>query len=1166
MAEQQEADMVTKSLADLTQIGKITRLVGSKVEAVNTQVEGVRVLEVGDPIYLHDTITTSANTFATITLNDHTIFQLGPESRATLNVYQYDKHAGAGELDANLLEGLFRFISGGIAENKEGQHSILHTPAAKIGVRGSELDISIADSGDTTILHTLGFIDVATDSHAPFSVFHPQTRIHIAMANDHMIETALLSESQFGLFRAWSQPLSPQQFAHASLQEEDSVWVMPEPEPAPMLNYAQLTQDTDMSSVPLALAENVTRRLNSNEVLEPQLRSTQVNHEVVEAIDPEMVAEKTAEKEDKSLYLNHRPVIQLPIQDTPLVQLFEDQSLRLRPADFLSFAHDVDGDALSLSQVSLFGVNGSEPIASLEQAELGDVLITPAPDASGLVYLQYQVSDSQGWQSEVAVVPVLINAVNDPPVVEGALQIDISADQNASISSKQILAQVNDPENHDLSLIAFQDAAYNTYQQGVVNDGSGNQWQILNQEDEILGLMLNPNPYYQGSLFVQALVIDLPNDGTPPAPVLVPIEIRVAASENVQQQLIASDDHYYLQHLSTTFNVVDFLKNDQYDLYNLQGFEIVDVNGGEAIYDSTTQTLLFSASELGLSASIDYQIQDLWGQTATARIQLDWYNQAPVAVDDVLYLPANGESLIPVAQLLANDIDSTQDRLGLAAISDVINGQISPYNATHLLFQPDANFASQGGAFQYQAQDSFLELSQPAQVQLQVLEGSFLNFGQDLSWNQGQTQIALLQGAQVNQHYLNLSDQPVLALTLNDPNAGQLELVPSGDLLLEGKRLFYADTLLAQMAQDHDTGQLLLQFNANISSTHLNQVLDSVYFSPLSTQSQPNVQVHTQLYADLEAWLNQSPALDKGSERLISLSPQPVLADDVVEIAFASPERIALDKLLGNDQGEGLSIKTLSDISPALSLSLEAQHINLFVDNSLIDSQAGEAIGFRYHTEDAYGNLQSAAVTLEANNIQQGDDNDNRLIGDMGVDILKGESGDDYLQGLGGDDSLYGGPGADVLDGGKGYNQLFAGFGDDVIQLHSDKQSAYIDGGAGFDSLQLQGSQLSLDLVANRYLLPDQQLQLYDIERIDLNSGHNQIVLQPEDILDMNQEQQLLIEGLNGSVISVAADWQYLGEIETNDASYDHYSWQNQQDMGEQADLFVQSQLNQFIF
>ena len=165
-----------------TVIGVTTLVVDGPAKANNQGVE--RILKIGDPIYLYDTLLTGSRTYLKVTLKDGTVFQLGPSSRATLDAYEYQSatkvSAASGDFEASIFSGVFRFISGAIGDDHQGQHSRLNTPSATIGIRGSEIDGQILQDGSTVILHTEGLIDI----HPRFNlnvltIFEPGTLIEI---------------------------------------------------------------------------------------------------------------------------------------------------------------------------------------------------------------------------------------------------------------------------------------------------------------------------------------------------------------------------------------------------------------------------------------------------------------------------------------------------------------------------------------------------------------------------------------------------------------------------------------------------------------------------------------------------------------------------------------------------------------------------------------------------------------------------------------------------------------------------------------------------------------------------------------------------------------------------------------------------------------------------
>ncbi|MDD2814742.1 MAG: Ig-like domain-containing protein [Thiotrichaceae bacterium] len=157
----------------LEKIGTVSMLLKEPVEAKGLD-GAVRLLKQGDAVYLHDTITTPVGGYLKIMLHDGTTFQLGPLSRATLDKYSYDPtHANAGgHFETTVAAGVFRFVSGKISGNNQGQHTLIKTPSAVIGIRGSELDIHVNADGSVVVVHSSGFVDVT-------SLFHPEQHLSL---------------------------------------------------------------------------------------------------------------------------------------------------------------------------------------------------------------------------------------------------------------------------------------------------------------------------------------------------------------------------------------------------------------------------------------------------------------------------------------------------------------------------------------------------------------------------------------------------------------------------------------------------------------------------------------------------------------------------------------------------------------------------------------------------------------------------------------------------------------------------------------------------------------------------------------------------------------------------------------------------------------------------
>jgi len=105
------------------------------------------------PLYLHDavysdeTVETVRKGVVKLQFLDETELHIGESSAVTLDRYVFDPSANSGEMAISFGKGVFRFISGQI--NRDDY--TINTPAAAIGIRGTNLGIAVAGNGRTTI-------------------------------------------------------------------------------------------------------------------------------------------------------------------------------------------------------------------------------------------------------------------------------------------------------------------------------------------------------------------------------------------------------------------------------------------------------------------------------------------------------------------------------------------------------------------------------------------------------------------------------------------------------------------------------------------------------------------------------------------------------------------------------------------------------------------------------------------------------------------------------------------------------------------------------------------------------------------------------------------------------------------------------------------------------
>ena len=123
-----------------------------RVEATDGIVEVVRIdgtretLAKGDDIFQGDTLVTGKGAAVGITFVDDTTFSLGAEGRMVIDDMVYDPATQEGQFSANLVQGVFSFVSGKIAKTTPDAMTVT-TPVATIGIRGTKVAGRAAQEG-----------------------------------------------------------------------------------------------------------------------------------------------------------------------------------------------------------------------------------------------------------------------------------------------------------------------------------------------------------------------------------------------------------------------------------------------------------------------------------------------------------------------------------------------------------------------------------------------------------------------------------------------------------------------------------------------------------------------------------------------------------------------------------------------------------------------------------------------------------------------------------------------------------------------------------------------------------------------------------------------------------------------------------------------------------
>lgn len=120
--------------ASPAQIGVAAAVRGS-VQLTRPGVVG-RIVQSGQPVFLGDAITTGPEGTLQILLADETVFTIGPNSAITIDEFIYDPNTNAGKVSASVVKGVFRFVTGKVAQ-REPKAMQVKLPAGLIGIRGT---------------------------------------------------------------------------------------------------------------------------------------------------------------------------------------------------------------------------------------------------------------------------------------------------------------------------------------------------------------------------------------------------------------------------------------------------------------------------------------------------------------------------------------------------------------------------------------------------------------------------------------------------------------------------------------------------------------------------------------------------------------------------------------------------------------------------------------------------------------------------------------------------------------------------------------------------------------------------------------------------------------------------------------------------------------------
>ena len=132
-------------------IGKVETVKGT---VIVKNADGAETpLQSGDPIFQGDELRTGPEGAVGIVFIDDSTFSLAEDARMVIDELVYDPSTQEGSLKANLVQGVFSFISGEIAKT-DPEAMTIATPMATIGIRGTTGAINLPAGEALTVVLT----------------------------------------------------------------------------------------------------------------------------------------------------------------------------------------------------------------------------------------------------------------------------------------------------------------------------------------------------------------------------------------------------------------------------------------------------------------------------------------------------------------------------------------------------------------------------------------------------------------------------------------------------------------------------------------------------------------------------------------------------------------------------------------------------------------------------------------------------------------------------------------------------------------------------------------------------------------------------------------------------------------------------------------------------
>ncbi|BHH85246.1 cadherin-like domain-containing protein [Desulforhopalus sp. 52FAK] len=392
------------------------------------------------------------------------------------------------------------------------------------------------------------------------------------------------------------------------------------------------------------------------------------------------------------------------VEDIDLGATAEDSSLVFSAKDLLANASDVDGDNLSITEVTV-----SEEFGTLTDNQDGTYTFNPAENFHGDdVPLQFSVTDGETVDSATATLDV--TAVNDGPEVGEQISFTTDEDQAIIISEEQLLQNASDIDGDQLSVSNL------TVDGGSLQDNGDGTYTVTPEEN------------YNGQL---NLTYDV-SDGTETVATSGTIDVTAVndavIAEDVDLGATAEDS-------SLVFSAKDLLANaSDVDGDNLSITEVTVSEEFGTLTDNQDGTYTFNPAENFHGDDVPLQFSVTDGETvdsATATLDVTAVNDGPEVGEQISFTTDEDQAIIiSEEQLLQNASDIDGDQLSVSNLT-VDGGALQDNGDGTYTVTPEENYNGQLN-FTYDVSDGTETISTSGSINVAAVNDAVIAEDVDL--------------------------------------------------------------------------------------------------------------------------------------------------------------------------------------------------------------------------------------------------------------------------------------------------------------------------------------------------------------------------------------------------------------------------------------------------